>query len=612
MNKSKLLICFSIIISLFIISSISAYSVTLSSNPSSLNIIAGNSQNIIVNYVIENTNGLSGSNGVSVSGTPLFSSYSGTSISYGANTTTSGNITITISVPSGTVTGDYINSISMSGVSVNIPIHVTATNDCQINPSLGSYTQVVQSGSKIAIPKITFNPTNCLGSIVYDASHMYIEGGIVISGLQKPVAISSIVSDGINLNVDTESLSSQTYNTKLKVNAFSKNFEIPITIIVTGSSGVTGNLSENSVPTCSLSASTLSINGTYSMICSAVTDIVIRPRVDPEYIIGTGLDSSPSQYKWNFRAIKFGKTTIYGDFYYGDSPLGKSFSQEVAINVLGFGGDGSILNVSFFQGGIRKNINSVSPGETIFTVLDSYGNLVSSYQIIINGVIMENNTIYLESDKIYDLRITSPGYSDLVVPNFKTNENKIDILISPSQSTYNVGDLINITTDINATILVNDIIIVGSSYIISYGGNLTIKAVKDGYTPTNKTISVNTPVNVLAVTPDYESWRVGDMVTMKLDKIVSWNVLMDGISIASDSGDNVNFDIDSIGTYQVKSGEYVIVNKTVTKKGWFSFLKNKWFWIILSLIIIIACLVFYFRNKSSSIDSGYAFQTQVR
>jgi hypothetical protein len=571
---------------------------------------AGTFQSVQVNYVIDNLNGLSGANGIGLAGTPLFATYSGSSISYSANTTTSGNLTILLTIPSGTMTGDYTNSVTMSGTTTNILIHVTGLNECQLNPSLSSFTQVIQQGSEIVIPKITFSPTNCQGTMVYDSSHMYIEGGIVIGGLQKPVSVGSIVSDGINLNVNTASLSSQTYNTKLKINAYGKNFEIPITIIVTGSSGVSGNLTESSVPTCSLTSTTLSINGTYSMICSAVTDIVIRPRVDPNYIIGTGRETSSTQYKWNFRATSFGKTTVYADFFYDDSPIGKSYSQEVNINVLGFGGGaGSNLNVSFFQNGIKKSINDVSSGETIFSIVDNYGNLVPNYQIILNGVIQTNTTINLESNRIYDLRITSPGYSDLVYPNFKTNINTIKINILPIKNIYDVGDTINISTDINASVLVNDVVIEGNSYVIGFGGNLTIKAVKEGYTDTEINISVNSPISTLAVTPEYANWGVGDKVSIRLDKSTNWNVFKDGVLIASNESDLVNFKIDTVGTYQIKSGEYLIVNKSITKKNWFGFFKNKWFWIVAGIVLLIIVLIAY-KNKSSS-DSGYNFQTSI-
>jgi hypothetical protein len=278
--------------------------------------------------------------------------------------------------------------------------------------------------------------------------------------------------------------------------------------------------------------------------------------------------------------------------------------------VLGFGGGtGSNLNVSFFQNGIKKGLNDVGPGETIFSIVDGFGNLVPSYQIILNGIIQNNNTINLEVGKIYDLRVTSPGYSDFVVPNFTTNKNLINITLTPSKSLYDVGEVINITTDINASILVEDVIVVGS-YSIPYGGNLTIKAVKEGYTTTNKTIQVNTPVNTLAVSPEYAEWSVGDKVTMRLDKSIYWTVFLDGQLIASNESDLVSFKIEGKGIYQVKSGEYLIVNKSITQRDWFAWFKNKWFWIGLGVIALILVIISYNKNKSN-VDSGYNFQTAI-
>lgn len=604
---------FLLILGIFFLSFTSAYSVTLTVTPSSLNLNSGASSTISIHYVIENTNGLAGANGVSLSGTPNFLTYSGGSVSYGANTTTAGDLTINVNIPSGTNVGDYTNTVSISGNSVSIPIHVSASTECQINPSLASFTQTVQTGSEIPLPKITFSPTNCIGTMVFDSSHIYIEGGIVIGGLTKPVSISSITSDGVNLNVNTQGLSSQTYQTKLKVNAFNKNFEIPINIIVTGSSGVSGNLTENDIPSCSLTNNVLNLNQSYSLVCNAVTDISIRPRIDNSYIIGLGREVSATQFKWNFRALKMGTTTIYADFYFGDTPFGNSFSQEVKITPSGTNiAGGTDLSLNFFQDGIKRSLNELrSEVNTTILVLDNRtNNLVSNYLVILNGVATNISNYIFSIDKSYELRVSSPGYLDLVISNLTVKKNSINLIISPSKSLYDVGETINLSSDVNASFLVNDVI-VGNTYTINSEGNITIKAVKDGYANTIISINASVPASVLAVTPEYSKWKEGDTVSLKLSKSVNWVVYKESTLIAQNTSDTVNFKIDSIGTYQVKTGNYLITNKTIEKNNFWAFLQNKYFWIILGGIVVIVFVILFFKNKSSSSDSGLNFQTAI-
>jgi len=85
----------------------------------------------------------------------------------------------------------------------------------------------------MTLPKITFNPQNCNGQLSLSTSSVSIQGGILTTEGQKPVSIASIQTDGVNLNLNTAGLNSQTYSSYLNIIAFGKQFQIPFIITVT-------------------------------------------------------------------------------------------------------------------------------------------------------------------------------------------------------------------------------------------------------------------------------------------------------------------------------------------------------------------------------------------
>lgn len=536
--------------------------------------------------------------------------------------------TIILNFQSDTNVGDYFGYLSFSDGSSPIPINIHVrertqqdTSGCQINPSLASYNQVVQQGTEIPLPKITFSPNNCIGNMVYDASHIYVEGGIVIGGVQKPVSISSIVSDGVNLNVNTVGLSSQTYQTKLKVNAFSKNFEIPINIIVTGGSGVNGGISETNIPSCSLSSLTLNTNGTYNLVCSLVTDVVIMPRADNFYIIGTGRDDSANQYVWKFKAINTGNTKICADFYYQNSPLGKSFCSDVRITLSGINvGAGTNIRLDFFQKGIKRSYEELGSGETIIFPVDNLTNsAIPTYEIFINGNKISNNTFDFKSGTAYEIRASalSLGYTDLTLSNITIRDNLIVIKINPNAGS--VLTLFNITTDVNSTLKINGLPVSNPFYSYLTSGINTIEASKEGYITATTNITVESSAIILSGGADFKK---GTNQTFILSQNASWviyykktieaterNVFTSGngaiINFVPDKAGVYQIDLDGItkGTYQAQGFDWN------TKWGFMAW----WLWVLFACLILVVILIAIYKYKSSGSEYPMGFaQTPIR
>src|SRR3990167_9267149 len=75
---------------------------------------------------------------------------------------------ITITPP--TTVGAYNSYVIFSddGTQIPITLNIADSGGCQLNPSLASYTQTVQQGSELPLPKITFSPQNCNGNMIFD------------------------------------------------------------------------------------------------------------------------------------------------------------------------------------------------------------------------------------------------------------------------------------------------------------------------------------------------------------------------------------------------------------------------------------------------------------
>ncbi len=135
-----------LLIFIMLLTGVSATSVSLIANPTTLNLNSGDSGSSVIDYTIDTTpDSLSGAYGLSVTGD--FGSSSTTSVPYGANTTTAGSITLDINVPGGTLSGPYSSTVSLGGSSVTIPINVINTGDCKIITTFPEYSLSIKTDS---------------------------------------------------------------------------------------------------------------------------------------------------------------------------------------------------------------------------------------------------------------------------------------------------------------------------------------------------------------------------------------------------------------------------------------------------------------------------------
>lgn len=518
-----------------------------------------------------------------------------------SNSSKSFTVTIANNAPNGYSPGLInLGSFYFIPVNVTIPSQQVLQGGCQINPSLVSYTQSIQQGTQIPLPKITFNPIDCNGNLVLTASTVSIQGGIVTPQGQKPISISSVVSDGIILNIDTNGLSSQTYTSALNVNAFNKNFQIPFTIIVTTGTSPASNYSASSLPTCSLSSTTLNLNATYSLICSQIQpDIKVVPNVDSDFIEGTGIDKTSSQITWYFKPKKFGNTLIKADFYYQDYPVGTQFSQEVRVSASGLGVGGTNLQLVF-----TPSLGLAKPNEdVIIQVIDNKSNsLIDNVELFINAKQLNgsNSFIYkFEQDKNYSVRAKATGYADFV-DTLRLSSQPLEIIFNPTSG--DTSTMFSINTSVpNATLYLD-----GVKIDNPYSGSLSMGtheflAIKDGFYDTIKNITITNALSALLTT----EFKKNKAQLLTLSNNVSWQVnyqadiLSPKVERLTGTGNQISFTPDKKGFYTIQSGNQTL--STFELKGWDGkFFGINWYIIAGGLALIVLVFVATSKGKSST------------
>jgi hypothetical protein len=526
------------------------------------------------------------------------------------------NQTFTISYQSTAPIGSGIGLIDFddSTASVILNFSVLAQSvqpECNLGASLTSLTQAIQQNSQYAIPKITFSPTNCQGSLILDSSHVRVTGGVIIGGLQKPVSISSIVSDGVNLAIDTTSLNKQTYLNNLEINAFGKTFQIPINIVVTSGSSDSTVFDCSNIPTCSVTNTQLSLNSSYSMVCTnLVPDVTIVPVIDDNYIQGKNVDTSQNQYIWYFTPIQMGNTQIKAKFYYQNAPVCSNYAQDVRITSSGSVIAGTNLAFLFTPSLSQAQVNQ----NVIVQLVDNKtGSLVNNPEIQVDAVplVLNGSTYYFKFDsgRNYTFRGRSQGYDDLV-QSLYLQSRPINISLSPSSGDSSTFFVIN---NPSSAILFLNGVKIDSNYSGSFPqGNNTIKAIKEGYTDTELDFYID-----LSPYASLNSvWEKGTLASISLNKNMSWTVnYLQTISSQSElllSGNNqsISFTPNKVGIYNIKdsTGKVLWTNEI---KGWDGkILGFNWLWWI-GGIVFLFLIYLYFKNKSSSNQGMFAGSTNL-
>ncbi len=495
-----------------------------------------------------------------------------------------------------------VGSINFDGGSIPITILVdeeeSNPGDCQIRPSIGEYNQDYQQGAQVT-ETITFDPQDCDGDIII--SGVSVQGGVVDSnGKRKPVSKGMITSDEINVNIDTEGLPSKTYDgIKLTFNAYGTQHTIRFKIGVTGNAGGSGTFDINNLPTCSLTNNILLLNSTYSLICTNIAnDLTINPLIDNDYIIGTNLERSDTQFIWYFQPKKQGNTFIKAGFKYLGVPVGDDYSQEVKIQSTGYSIEGTDLDFKF-----TPDLNSATIGEEVLIQIvdNKTQSLVQNPRLWINAIEINGTETFkflFEPETEYEFRASVPGYNDLI-QTFKISPRQIIIIINPTSGDVNTQ--FNLTTDIeNSTIKINNV-----SYPNPYLGTLPtginlIEVIKTGYDSTYLNVTVSDYIR--ATKENMADFKKGAEQNYTLSGNVSVWIVYHQKDLDSPleeyirgTGNLVSFTPKKSGIYTIMADNTNVQNGKMEIKG-FSFKKKWWFmpiwgWLI-GVVVLVVIVIF--------------------
>jgi len=388
--------------------------------------------------------------------------------------------------------------------------------------------------------------------------------------------------------------------------------KVSLTLQVTaGISPITGD-TFSTPPTCSLSATTMNLNNTYSFTCSGVVSNLQITIPSSNFYVGKNVEVSSGIYRYDFIPIEYGETEFKAEFRYNGASIFQPFKQNIRISSAGSLIPGTSLKFIF-----TPKLDQATGDEEKYLIQladNKTGSLVSSPRIWVNAIELNSSSsdtfqYAFEPNKDYEVRGKSPGYEDFV-QTININPQKIEIRINPG-----VGDsstMFNITTSVNnATLTILDQQYIGSYYGVLPGGIVELKAVKDGYKTEIINFTVDDRPKILAFGTEFKK-NVAQNFT--LNKIGDWIVYhkksMDATErteFVKGTGDLVEFTPDKAGSYVIEVegihvGTFEIEGFSFTNKWGFL---PAWAWLIFGGILAIIILVVVLRKRAQgAYDTG--------
>jgi hypothetical protein len=213
--------------------------------------------------------------------------------------------------------------------------------------------------------------------------------------------------------------------------------------------------------------------------CSGITNVIdVSPQYN-EFCVGVRADIASGIYHYTFKPLKMGVTNFIALFTYRGSPIFSPFIQEVRIASSGSSLGGTNLSLTF-----TPALNTLSDGQTtIVQLIDTTTkSLVTSPEIYVDAVrlVALNSSVNsfpftMKVGKNYEIRGKSPMYNDLVqIVNITSKP--LQITIDPVKEVYTVGDILNITSNVEGTAYKLDNVIIVSPYTLTSSGNLSLVA----------------------------------------------------------------------------------------------------------------------------------------
>ncbi len=532
---------------------------------------------------------------------------------------------ITISIDQNAPVGNlgvvlFSNSLVQVAVNNNQePEDPPVQSDILVFPT-SKITTVVQGEEKtqnilITVPS-SYPRVITIGSVNFDDEKDPIKFGDLSLGQIAPGQSASIpiIFSGVDAQVGTYQSNLQIFVTDSQGQVILPN--VNLVLQVSASISPTTNSTFSSPPSCSISASTMNINSTYSFVCSNVNNnLEVNPQYS-DFFDGVNVDLNSGIYTYTFKPKKMGNFNFIAFFSYKGSPIYSPFSQEIRVTSTGSSLGGTDLDLLF-----TPSLEDAKEGETVaIQVIDNKtGNLVSLPELFIDSIFINSSQgdifyYYFNINQDYDIRAKVPGYDDLL-RTFSLLSQPFVLSISPESG--NSLSNFNISSDVANVSLFIDGVKVDYPYYSSLSvGQHEIKAIAKGYIQQVKNITV---VEYLRATLETEFKKgVNNLIT--LNENISWYIVYKkdlsdtGEKVLEGNGSEIQFIPSKKGFYTIFSDEnkpietYEISGWDWGKKWWFM----AWYWwILIILVIIIAIFWLLGGDDEPSRDSGVPFGGNV-
>lgn len=608
MRKNKAILGF-LALSL-LLSFVSALTVTTTPSTISENVNQGQSKSIALQYTITNPDNDTRTAILNLGNFPNgYLTADTTTIQVPANNQATGTISITFTSTPTTPANSYTGTLFLASQPITTTFTVQApqpTGTCKVYTLPIPLSKSLESGTTTSQSIDVYVSKYCTSAINVRTNQPQMQKPIkfdAVSGIVEPAGKFTVI-----VNYDTNDVQRGTYNDNIVISGVDDseneyNLNIPISVTVTNSISPVSNGSFSTLPSCSLSSNIFNLNQTYKLICNNIdANIQIQPIVDPSLVTGAPpyVEETSGSYTYTMRPLIIGSTNIKASFLYKNAPIGQ-FSQDIKIGAGNVPLSGNIMQFKFYPELFE------STGDVLVRVIDNAtGNILYDAKILLDGEMVDNNTIHLEQNKEYELTSSNSGYSDLV-KKIALTPRPINFTLN---SNYYVGDSLDFqTSPANATILLDDVIIT-LPYKIDTTGVHKVSASLLGFTLTTKNISISENARIIDSTPS-DKVGLGDELFATVTRNDSNLRIMfrkDATSspeiVNQTIGSTIKYEVKDGGTYDIYADGNILKSYVIDARP---FWKTWWFWTFGVLAVIVLIVLFLSRDPDTSQASPMAF-----
>jgi hypothetical protein len=348
----------------------------------------------------------------------------------------------------------------------------------------------------------------------------------------------------------------------------------------------------------------MNVNQTYKLICNNVDpNIEVQPIIDTDFFQGVYpyVEENQNTYTYSFKPIKTGDAQMKCNFLFKGASIGQPFIQNVKVLAGAYIMGGTQLELRFYP-----ELYESKDGNVIIRVIDNAtGNILDDSRILLSGVLVDNNSLHLEQNQLYEIRASHSGYSDLV-RQISLAPKSINFTI---KSQYLKGEVLNFSTQPTGAKILLDNNIITLPFILDSEGQHTITAVLLGYTETSQNITVVNDARILDSTPT-EDAKVGKSIFVTVSRNDS-SLRVSFRADAKSESTNINQTVGSTisilakdhGIYEFYADNNFLKSYTVDGTA---FYLQWWFWVI-GVVVVIFVIFLLTRNKKQTQTTPMAF-----